>query len=53
MICSLRQNCSGDKSRRMRWAGNVARIGERGKYRVLVGIPEGKRPFGRPGVDAI
>jgi len=37
------------KSRRMRWAGHVARIGEeRGVYRVLVGKPEGKRPLGRP-----
>ena len=37
------------KSRRMRWAGHVARIGEeRGAYRVLVGKPEGKRPLGRP-----
>jgi len=36
------------KSRRMRWAGNVARMGEeRGVYRVLVGKPEGKRPLGR------
>jgi hypothetical protein len=33
----------------MRWAGHVALIGEgRGMYMVLVGIPEGKRPFGRP-----
>jgi len=33
----------------MRWAGNVARIGERrGVYRVLLGKPEGKRPLGRP-----
>jgi hypothetical protein len=33
----------------MRWAGHVARLGERrGVYRVLVGKPEGKRPFGRP-----
>ena len=32
------------KSRRMRWAGHVARMGEdRGLYRVLVGKPEGKR----------
>ena len=31
------------------WAGHVARTGERrGVYRVLVGKPEGKRPFGRP-----
>jgi hypothetical protein len=37
------------KSRRMRWAGQVARIGEgRSVYRVLVGRPEGKRPLGRP-----
>ena len=37
------------KSRRMRWAGNVARMGERrGAYRVLVGKPEGKRPPVRP-----
>ena len=33
----------------MRWAGNVARMGERrGVYRVLVGKPEGKRPQRRP-----
>jgi len=32
----------------MRWAGHVARMGERrGLYRVLVGKPEGKRPLGR------
>jgi hypothetical protein len=37
------------KSRRMRWAGHVARIGkERKEYKVLVGKPEGKRPLGRP-----
>ena len=37
------------KSRRIRWAGNVARVEEgRGVYRVLVGKPEGKRPLGRP-----
>ena len=37
------------KSRRMRWAGHVARMGERrGVYRVLVGKPEGKRPLERP-----
>jgi len=33
-------------SRRMRWAGHVARM--RGVYRVLVGKPEGNRPLGRP-----
>jgi len=37
------------KSRRMRWAGHLARMGEgRGVYRVLVGKPEGKRLLGRP-----
>jgi len=37
------------KSRRMRWAGHVARMGEeRGLYRVLVGKTEGKRQLGRP-----
>ena len=37
------------KSRRMRWAGHVARVREgRGVHRVLVGKPEGKRPLGRP-----
>jgi hypothetical protein len=37
------------KSRRMRWAGHVARIAEgRSVYRVLVRRPEGKRPLGRP-----
>ena len=37
------------KSRRMRWAGHVARMGEeRGVYRVLVGKPDGNRPLGRP-----
>jgi hypothetical protein len=37
------------KSRRMRWTGHVARMGEERKvYRVLVGKPERKRPFGRP-----
>jgi hypothetical protein len=37
------------KSRRMRWAGHVAHMGEdRGVHRVLVGKPEGKGPLGRP-----
>jgi hypothetical protein len=37
------------KSRRLRWAGHVARMGKgRGVYRVLVGRSEGKRPLGRP-----
>ena len=37
------------KSRRMRWVGHVARMGERrGVYWVLVEKPEGKRPLGRP-----
>jgi hypothetical protein len=37
------------KSRRMRWAGHIARMEEkRNAYRLLVGKPEGKRPLGRP-----
>jgi hypothetical protein len=37
------------KSRRMRWADHVARMGEkRNAYRLLVGKPEGKRPLRRP-----
>jgi hypothetical protein len=36
------------KSRRRRWAGYVARLGEkRNSHRILVGKPEGKRPLGR------
>ena len=37
------------KSRRLRWAGHVARMEQsRNSYRVLVGKPEGMRPLGRP-----
>jgi hypothetical protein len=37
------------KSRRMRWAGHVARVVERRDvYRALMGKPEGMRPLGRP-----
>jgi hypothetical protein len=37
------------KSMRMRWAGHIARMGEKSNaYRLLVGNPEGKRPLGRP-----
>jgi hypothetical protein len=37
------------KSRRMRWAGHVVRMGEERKvYKVLVGKPGGRRPLGRP-----
>jgi len=40
------------KTRRMRWAGYLARMGEsRGEYRVLVGKTEGKSHLGDPGVD--
>ena len=49
-LCSSPNIARVIKSRRMRWAGNVARMGEeRGMYRVLVGKPEGRRPMGRPG----
>jgi hypothetical protein len=37
------------KARRTRWAGHVARMGEKGNtYRLLVGKPEGRRPLRRP-----
>jgi hypothetical protein len=37
------------KTRRMRWTGHVARMGEkRSAYRLFVGKPEGRRPLGRP-----
>jgi hypothetical protein len=37
------------ESRMMRWAGHMARIGEkRNACRILVGNPEGKRPLGKP-----
>jgi hypothetical protein len=36
------------KSRKIRWAGHVARTEKRNTYRILVGNPEGKRPLGRP-----
>jgi hypothetical protein len=37
------------KSRRIRWTGHVAQMGQTRKaYRILVGKPEGKRPLGRP-----
>jgi hypothetical protein len=37
------------KARKMRWAGHVACMGEvRGAYNILVGMPEGRRPLGRP-----
>jgi hypothetical protein len=37
------------KSRRMRWAGHVARMGEmKNAYRILVEKPKGRRPLGRP-----
>ena len=37
------------KSRKMRWVGHIAHMGEvRGMHRILVGKPQGKRPLGRP-----
>ena len=48
-LYSLPNIVPGVKSRRMRWAGHVARMGDgRGVHRVLVGKPEGKRLLGRP-----
>jgi hypothetical protein len=48
-ICSSPNIRGASKSRRMRWAGHVAHMGEgRGVHRVLVRRPEGERPLGRP-----
>ena len=48
-LYSLPNNFRVVKSKRMRWAGHVARMVKgRGVYRVLVGRPEGKRPLERP-----
>jgi hypothetical protein len=48
-LCSSPDIVRQIKSRRMRWAGHVARMGEgRNVYRVLVGKPEGKRTLERP-----
>ena len=48
-LCSSSNIVRVIKSRRMRWVGHVARMGEKmGVYRFLVGKPEGKRPLGRP-----
>jgi hypothetical protein len=47
-LYSLRSIIRMIKSRRMRWAGHVARVGEKGNAcRILVGKPEGSRPLGR------
>ena len=48
-LYSLRNIVRVIKSRRIRWAGHVARMGKgRCVHRVLVGKPDGKRPLGRP-----
>jgi hypothetical protein len=42
------------ESMRRRWAGHVARMGEkRNEYRILVRKPKGKRPLGRPGLRRV
>jgi hypothetical protein len=47
-LCSSPSIIRITKSRRMRWAGHVARMGDnRNAYRLLVGKPEGKGPLGR------
>jgi hypothetical protein len=47
--CALYTNIRVIRSRRPRWVGHVARMGERrDAYRVLVRKPEGRRPLGRP-----
>jgi hypothetical protein len=49
VICTLHQVKLRVKSRRIRWAGHVARIWEkRNACSILVGNPEGKTPLGRP-----
>jgi hypothetical protein len=49
ILCSSSNIIRPIKSRRMRWVGHVARMGEdRNVYRVLMGKPEGKRPLERP-----
>ena len=48
MSVLLTKYYSGDQSR-MRWAGHLARLGERrGGYRILAGKPEEERPLGKP-----
>jgi len=48
MICTPHHITKVMKSRRMRWAGHVARTEDKtGTYRIFVGRPEGKRPLGR------
>jgi hypothetical protein len=49
ILCSSPNIVRVIKSRWMKWAGHMARVGDvRGVYRVLVGRPKGKRPLGRP-----
>jgi hypothetical protein len=49
ILCSSSNIIRRIKSRRMRWAGHVARMGEERKVcKILAGKPEGKRPPGRP-----
>jgi hypothetical protein len=48
-LYSFPNNVRVVKSRKMRWAGHVARVGDdRGVHRMLVGKPEEKMPLGRP-----
>jgi len=48
-ICTTQHIILVIKTRKMRWVWHVARLGaKRGAYRVLVGIPKGKRLVGRP-----
>ena len=48
-LCSSPNIIRNLKSKRLRWAGHVARMEQfRNAYRVLVGKPEGRRPLGRP-----
>jgi len=50
ILNDMGKDMEGDASRRMEWAGHVARtVARRGGYRVLVGKREGKRPLEKPG----
>ena len=51
MLCAPNQSHSVIKPKTVRWAGHVSRKGNRrGAYRVLVGRPEARKPFGKPGL---
>ena len=49
IVCTIHNIVRVIKSRRLRWAGHVARMEEgRSAFKILTGKPTGKRPLGRP-----